>query len=194
MLELATHPDHAVLFSGDSDFSRLVEAMQRLAGCAFPLFPRSVPARQWSPTSCAARPTCSWNWPTSRRSSPADRPSFGRVRCRCATRPPNRSPIRPTPRDGGARRSGPGLQPVSASWKEATAPPIARRIPDWHNAPVPSFGDLDARLLVVGLAPGVRGANRTGRPFTGDFAGVLLYQTLPKFGSGRSESVRCFTG
>lgn len=54
--------------------------------------------------------------------------------------------------------------------------------PDWHNAPVPSFGALDARLLVVGLAPGVRGANRTGRPFTGDYAGVLLYQTLLKFG------------
>jgi uracil-DNA glycosylase family 4 len=54
--------------------------------------------------------------------------------------------------------------------------------PEWHNAPVPSFGELDARLLVVGLAPGVRGANRTGRPFTGDFAGVLLYQTLPRFG------------
>ena len=54
--------------------------------------------------------------------------------------------------------------------------------PDWHNAPVPSFGGLDARVLVVGLAPGVRGANRTGRPFTGDFAGELLYQTLPRFG------------
>ena len=53
---------------------------------------------------------------------------------------------------------------------------------DWHNAPVPSFGGLDARVLVVGLAPGVRGANRTGRPFTGDFAGTLLYQTLLKVG------------
>ena len=53
---------------------------------------------------------------------------------------------------------------------------------DWFNAPVPSFGALNARLLVVGLAPGVRGANRTGRPFTGDFAGVLLYQTLVKCG------------
>jgi uracil-DNA glycosylase family 4 len=50
--------------------------------------------------------------------------------------------------------------------------------PDWFNAPVPSFGPLSARLLVVGLAPGVRGANRTGRPFTGDFAGDLLYATL----------------
>ena len=54
--------------------------------------------------------------------------------------------------------------------------------PNWFNAPVPSFGDLTSPLLVVGLAPGVRGANRTGRPFTGDFAGVLLYRTLLKFG------------
>ena len=54
--------------------------------------------------------------------------------------------------------------------------------PDWHNAPVPSFGSLDARLLIVGLAPGLRGANRTGRPFTGDFAGDLLYATLGDFG------------
>ncbi|MEJ0015965.1 MAG: uracil-DNA glycosylase [Acetobacteraceae bacterium] len=54
--------------------------------------------------------------------------------------------------------------------------------PDWFNAPVPSFGSPTARLLVVGLAPGVRGANRTGRPFTGDFAGELLYSTLLGFG------------
>ncbi len=62
--------------------------------------------------------------------------------------------------------------------------------PAWFNGPVPSFGSLDSRLLVVGLAPGVRGANRTGRPFTGDFAGVLLYQTLLKFGlaSGRYDA------
>jgi uracil-DNA glycosylase len=50
--------------------------------------------------------------------------------------------------------------------------------PDWSNAPVESFGSKDARLLIVGLAPGLRGANRTGRPFTGDFAGDLLYATL----------------
>lgn len=54
--------------------------------------------------------------------------------------------------------------------------------PDWHNAPVPSFGPLDARLVIVGLAPGLKGANRTGRPFTGDYAGDLLYPTLAKFG------------
>jgi uracil-DNA glycosylase family 4 len=53
---------------------------------------------------------------------------------------------------------------------------------EWFNAPVPSFGDEMAELLVVGLAPGLRGANRTGRPFTGDYAGGLLYQTLRKFG------------
>ncbi len=54
--------------------------------------------------------------------------------------------------------------------------------PDWHNAPVPAFGPLNARLLIVGLAPGLKGANRTGRPFTGDYAGDLLYATLLKFG------------
>jgi uracil-DNA glycosylase family 4 len=57
-----------------------------------------------------------------------------------------------------------------------------RAHPDWWNGPAPSFGQADARLLVVGLAPGLRGANRTGRPFTGDWAGDLLYPTLAKFG------------
>jgi uracil-DNA glycosylase family 4 len=57
--------------------------------------------------------------------------------------------------------------------------------PGWFNAPVPSFGPRDARLLIVGLAPGLRGANRTGRPFTGDYAGDLLYQTLADFGFAR---------
>lgn len=58
----------------------------------------------------------------------------------------------------------------------------ARAHPDWFNGPAPSFGDPKARLLVAGLAPGRTGANRTGRPFTGDFAGVLLFETLIKFG------------
>ena len=62
--------------------------------------------------------------------------------------------------------------------------------PDWFNGPAPSFGDPQARLLVVGLAPGRGGANRTGRPFTGDFAGQLLYDTLLKtgFAQGRYEA------
>jgi uracil-DNA glycosylase len=61
------------------------------------------------------------------------------------------------------------------------------REPAWHNAPVPDFGAPDGRLLIVGLAPGLRGANRTGRPFTGDFAGDLLYATLQKFGFAAGE-------
>jgi len=59
------------------------------------------------------------------------------------------------------------------------------KFPDWHNAPVASFGEPDGRLLIVGLAPGLRGANRTARPFTGDWAGDLLYQTLDRFGFSR---------
>jgi len=59
--------------------------------------------------------------------------------------------------------------------------------PAWSNAPVPAFGPLEARLLVVGLAPGLKGANRTGRPFTGDYAGDLLYPTLIKFGFARGS-------
>jgi uracil-DNA glycosylase family 4 len=56
------------------------------------------------------------------------------------------------------------------------------KYPDWFNGPVPSFGPLNARLLIAGLAPGLQGANRTGRPFTGDWAGDLLYATLLKCG------------
>ena len=59
--------------------------------------------------------------------------------------------------------------------------------PSWFNAPVPSFGPLDARLLIVGLAPGLQGANRTGRPFTGDYAGVLLYDTLKQYKFARGD-------
>jgi len=65
------------------------------------------------------------------------------------------------------------------SWREQE--------PSWFNAPVDSFGPPDARLLVVGLAPGLRGANRTGRPFTGDYAGELLYATLAEFSFARGN-------
>jgi uracil-DNA glycosylase len=58
---------------------------------------------------------------------------------------------------------------------------------DWFNAPVPTFGAADGDLLIVGLAPGLRGANRTGRPFTGDYAGDLLYGTLGDFGFAEGE-------
>ena len=59
--------------------------------------------------------------------------------------------------------------------------------PGWHNAPVSSFGGVDGELLIVGLAPGLRGANKTGRPFTGDFAGDLLYACLGKFGFSEGQ-------
>jgi uracil-DNA glycosylase len=59
--------------------------------------------------------------------------------------------------------------------------------PEWFNAPVPPFGDDRAELLIIGLAPGLRGANRTGRPFTGDHAGELLYSTLGKFGMAEGD-------
>lgn len=71
-----------------------------------------------------------------------------------------------------------GLCPRLKAFRDANA----AAFPDWHNAPVRAFGGLDASLLIVGLAPGLRGANRTGRPFTGDYAGDLLYATLVKFG------------
>ncbi len=71
----------------------------------------------------------------------------------------------------------PRLVAFREEWRE--------REPTWHNAPVSTFGPDDARLLIVGLAPGLRGANRTGRPFTGDYAGVLLYQTMLAFGFAR---------
>ena len=73
----------------------------------------------------------------------------------------------------------PRLAAFRAEWRQ--------REPDWFNAPVESFGPSDARLLIIGLAPGLRGANRTGRPFTGDYAGDLLYTTLRQFGFARGE-------
>ncbi|WP_340107914.1 uracil-DNA glycosylase [Pikeienuella sp. HZG-20] len=70
------------------------------------------------------------------------------------------------------------LCPRLASYRDE----VAATHPDWFNGAVASFGDEEAALLVVGLAPGVAGANRTGRPFTGDYAGDLLYATLSRFG------------
>ncbi len=67
---------------------------------------------------------------------------------------------------------------------------VKTRYPDYHARPVMAFGDDNPKLQIIGLAPGMHGANRTGRPFTGDFAGVLLYQTLHKFGfASHAESI-----
>jgi uracil-DNA glycosylase family 4 len=75
------------------------------------------------------------------------------------------------------------LCPRLAAFREANR----RAYPDFFNAPVPSWGDPHPRLVIVGLAPGLKGANRTGRPFTGDYAGDLLYATLKKFGLATGE-------
>jgi len=67
---------------------------------------------------------------------------------------------------------------------------VGERYPDYYCRPVPPFGDAESEFLIVGLAPGMHGANRTGRPFTGDHAGILLYQMLHKFGfATREESL-----
>ncbi|HAQ36692.1 MAG: uracil-DNA glycosylase [Maricaulis sp.] len=75
------------------------------------------------------------------------------------------------------------LCPRLVAFREANE----RTYPAFFNAPVPSFGDRDARFLIVGLAPGLKGANQTGRPFTGDYAGDLLYATLAKHGFSSGE-------
>ena len=82
-----------------------------------------------------------------------------------------------SPRPGDAPRDCPRCPRLAAMREDLRAKHIG-----WWNAPVPGFGDPDAWLAITGLAPGVRGANRSGRPFTGDAAGVLLYTTLTKFG------------
>ncbi|SHL88422.1 uracil-DNA glycosylase, family 4 [Bradyrhizobium lablabi] len=86
--------------------------------------------------------------------------------------PPGAAPLRAEP-----DRNCP-LCPRLSGFREVSR----AKEPNWFNSPVPSFGDPDARLLIVGLAPGLQGANRTGRPFTGDFAGDLLYATLIDYG------------
>jgi uracil-DNA glycosylase family 4 len=77
----------------------------------------------------------------------------------------------------------PRLVAFRNTWRE--------REPSWFNAPVPSFGPRDARLLIVGLAPGMQGANRTGRPFTGDYAGDQLYATLLEYGFAKGTYQAC---
>ena len=90
-----------------------------------------------------------------------------------------RSWLAKPPSRAATARSARGSSPSAQAWRE--------REPAWFNAPVPSFGPVDARLLIVGLAPGLRGANRTGRPFTGDYAGDLLYATLKEYGFARGS-------
>ena len=183
MLEMAQYIDHAILFSGDGDFRRLVEAVQRtrgprLGGVDYPLlaangFGRSAASgRQFHRAAGAgaehyAQPSHARGATTVRepkRSTRRDDPTYRRP-CRHANCP---------------------LCPRLAAFRETQR----AAHPEWFNAPVPSFGDDAAELLIVGLAPGLRGANRTGRPFTGDYAGGLLYQTLAKIRLRRGQ-IRC---
>ncbi len=99
-------------------------------------------------------------------------------------------PAVPTPVDvaRAAHTPGPGEPPLDCQVCPRLAAfraESAARNPGWWNAPVPGFGDPDAWLAIAGLAPGIQGANRTGRPFTGDWAGILLFETLAKFGLSR---------
>ena len=205
-----------VLFSGDGDFRSLVEAVQRrgvrvtvvsTVSTQPPMVadelrrqadifldivelqpkigrdpserpPREPRDRASRASASTRRSSCSAAPRRSARGAGADdddEDSIGRSdrRTICAAwpaGPPNRAAI---------ARSARGL---SRSAKLG-----AQREPAWFNAPVPSFGPLDARLLIVGLAPGLQGANRTGRPFTGDYAGDLLYDTLMRFGFARGD-------
>ena len=68
---------------------------------------------------------------------------------------------------------------------------IREKYPDWHNAPVNGYGPIDAPILIAGLAPGLKGANRTGRPFTGDYAGDLLFKMLNEFGLSKGQYKAC---
>ncbi len=104
-----------------------------------------------------------------------------------------------------APRNRPAPEPASTPEPHRDCPLCPRLVdyrtanrqahPDWFNGPAPSFGAPDARLLIVGLAPGRTGANRTSRPFTGDYAGVLLYETLLRYGFARGTyAARCDDG
>src|ERR1700681_145273 len=154
--------------------------------------------------NCGARPTSSPTWSNCSPSSAAIPPSV-RLRASraitrrnsCSVRPPWRreatttiSRIENTMARGQPALAGaPALLPSEPDRNCPLCPRLATfreaarvREPKWFNSPLPSFGDGEGRLLIVGLAPGLRGANRTGRPFTGDFAGDLLYATLIEYG------------
>src|SRR5262249_29768324 len=126
-------------------------------------------------------PVRRWTTTTSRTSAPSLPPlqAANRYFAECSRHSDARgSPAPPGPR-GADSRPRPRLKAFREEWRRCE--------PDWFNAPVASFGARKARLLIVGLAPGLRGANRTGRPFTGDYAGDLLYQTLKRFGFARGR-------
>ena len=184
-MEMADHLDHIVLFSGDGDFRSLVEAVQRKGvrvsvvstNTTQPAMIADELRRQADEfidlvslvSKIGRDPGERTQRYQDRRSSPvAAGQTFDQSERTGLSTPLDPGPDCP-------------LCPRLAEFRAA-----ARSAePGWFNSPVPSFGGPDARLLIVGLAPGLRGANRTGRPFTGDYAGDLLYATLLDFGFAR---------
>ena len=208
-MEIAPHIDQMVLFSGDGDFRSLVEAVQRRGvrvvvvstiSTQPPMvadelrrqadeFVDIIALQNKIGRDPAERPTREPREGREPREArePRHTPQFlqrstgarrgGRSRRRRVRRRidgRSATMARPSGKPGRDCPRCPRLVAFRNAWRE--------KEPDWFNAPVPSFGPIDARLLIVGLAPGLRGANRTGRPFTGDYAGDLLYATLQEFG------------
>lgn len=209
-MELAEHIDQMVLFSGDGDFRSLVEAVQR-RGVRVTVISTIASQPPMIADELRRQADVFTDLVELQSSSAATRPSAP-PRATAAsvanvTTPRNSSSAQPrwrrgamkTSRSEAARSSRQPLAvvpdrdcplcPRLVAFREANR----TREPSWHNAPVAPFGDLEARLLIVGLAPGMQGANRTGRPFTGDYAGDLLYSTLIEYGFARGPIRRAPT-
>ena len=171
--------DHMVLFSGDSDFAHLVAAVQRKG------------VRVTVVSTLKSQPPMASDDLRRQADAFVDLADLADIIGRAPREPaaalPAGDPRRPRMTEAAAEppRDCPLCPRLAAYRAENRA-----AHPDWWNGPAPSFGDPDARLLVVGLAPGRQGANRTGRPFTGDFAGVLLYETLIALGFARAATRR----
>jgi uncharacterized LabA/DUF88 family protein len=186
VMRLCDSLDHIVLFSGDGDFRSLVEAVQERG------------RRVTVISTLATRPAMVADDLRRQADQFIDimdlKPAIGRD-------PAERECAVSAWTPAGTSRTSPKSEAAWRTWPVTSPPmpeapydcPLCPRLvafrtdqraahPDWFNGPVASFGDPAARLLIVGLAPGLRGANRTGRPFTGDFAGDLLYDTLRRFG------------
>src|SRR5262249_18910910 len=205
-MELAEHIDHMVLYSGEGDFRWLVEAMQR-RGVRVTV----VSTISTQPPMVAdelrrqadvfldiveLQPKIGRD-PAERAAREAREPRERHPQFLQRSAAPQRAPAGPAGADDDSEAEAgpmPGAT-VDAARPDRNCPLCPRlktfreawprRQPGWFNAPVPAFGPPAARLLIVGLAPGLQGANRTGRPFTGDYAGDLLYETLAQYGFTR---------
>ncbi len=207
-MEMADHIDHMVLFSGDGDFRSLVEAIQRKGVrvsvvstvTTQPPMVADELRRQADEFVDLVQLIGKIGRDPGERSERPQRYQERRPVLHGAFPARRRRRNHRSLTRGSARHGGIPDNPVQVGVDAGHDCPCCPRLvafraaaranePDWHNAPVASFGDPAGRLVIVGLAPGLRGANRTGRPFTGDFAGDLLYETLIALGfaTGRYE-------